>query len=543
MARPVTRPTAIDRAVAWISPEAGLRRMQARQQLAVTAAKQRYYDAGRFSRGTEGWGVPFSSANAEIYYALPWLRARSHDLTRNNPHARRAVDALTDMLVGEGIRLQPKSGNAALDKKIAALWADWGHTAHAANRHSFAGLQRLSARAIVEGGEILWRRWRRPVSDGLPVPLQWQVMEGELINHLKNEPGDDGTRTLAGVRIDQSERRLGYWLYEQHPGDGALRTGAAARSNLIPAAQVLHCFEELRPGQVRGIPWLTPSIVRFRTLDDYEEAEQYRKRFEASFAAFVVGNETEGGNAASLLPQARDAAGNTIEMLEPGLVGYLNDASDVRFADPKDGLGFSPFKKSALQSISAGVGLTYEIVSGDLSQTNFSSIRFGVLGVRAMVRAVQRLTIVPQILGPAYREFIDAAIGAGLLPASTGYGHAWHPPAWEAIDPVKEATAILLRVRSGQSTLAQALAAEGYDIDTQIEEIARCNEILDRYKVILDIDPRLTNAKGAGQPLTSAPPEEDAETKPEAEKLIETSATGDRMAEILALVRALGAQD
>jgi len=49
-------------------------------------------------------------------------------------------------------------------------------------------------------------------------------------------------------------------------------------SQPVPAAQVMHTYCILRPGQVRGVPWLAPVMLAMRDLDDYRDAEPCGRR-------------------------------------------------------------------------------------------------------------------------------------------------------------------------------------------------------------------------------------------------------------------------
>ena len=182
------------------------------------------------------------------------------------------------------------------------------------------------------------------------------------------------------------------------------------------------------------------------------------------------------------------------------------------------------------------MGLTYEMVSGDLSGTNYSSIRAGMLGVRSMIRAVQKTTFIPQICNPTYRDFIDTAVAVGLLPAGTPYSCSWHPPRFESVDPEKEARAIVLKVRAGVTTLAQAIAAEGYDVEAQLDEITAVNKLIDDRHLVLDSDPRFTSQRGIGQPDNSTPADEDTDLPTPDADLVEPDKTKDRMRDVLRLI-------
>src|SRR5690606_27084232 len=131
----------------------------------------------------------------------------------------------------------------------------------------------------------------RRLEDGLPVPLQLQVLEPDHLDAGRNETLADGGYILQGVEFDPLGRRRAYWLFPVHPGEAGIMGRGALVSRPAPARQILHLFERLRPGQVRGVPWFAPAILKLRDLDEYDDAELVRKKIEACFAAFVTGVE------------------------------------------------------------------------------------------------------------------------------------------------------------------------------------------------------------------------------------------------------------
>ena len=220
----------------------------------------------------------------------------------------------------------------------------------------------------------------------------------------------------------------GYWLYPTHPGDG--RGGLV--SHRVPADRVLHLFERLRPGQVRGVPWFAPVMLKLRDLDAYDEAELVRKKIEACFAAFVTGVQDE-----ETLGKARtEADGARIETFEPGMIEYLEPGRDVKFASPSASGGYAEYMRMQLHAVAAGVGLTYELLTGDLSQVNYSSIRAGLIEFRRRMEALQWQLLVPGLCQPVWRRFVLAAQAAGKLPDGE-ISADWTAPRFEAVDPMK----------------------------------------------------------------------------------------------------------
>ena len=292
---------------------------------------------------------------------------------------------------------------------------------------------------------------------------------------------------LQGIEFDALGRRRAYWLYPTHPGDGR----GAMVSHRVPADRVLHLFDRLRPGQVRGVPWFAPVMLKLRDLDAYDEAELVRKKIEACFAAFVTGVQDE-----ETLGKARTAAdGTRIETFEPGMIEYLEPGRDVKFASPAASGGYAEYMRMQLHAIAAGVGLTYELLTGDLSQVNYSSIRAGLIEFRRLMEALQWQLLVPGLCQPVWRRFVLAAQAAGKLPNGE-IDADWTAPRFEAVDPMKDIQADILAVRAGVMTLKEAIARQGYEPAQVLAEIAAINAELDQLGITLDTDPRRSTRTG-----------------------------------------------
>ena len=160
------------------------------------------YDvAGGTGRRSRTWRVGGWGPNAAIIYSLNELRRKSRDQARKTPYAGAAIDKLTSNIVGTGIvprstaarptaglskarAKQVKQEDAAFRAAVQALWLEWTDRADSVGAHDFYGLQALAVRGMVEGGETFTRLRTRLLSDGLPVPLQLQVLEGEHLAYL-----------------------------------------------------------------------------------------------------------------------------------------------------------------------------------------------------------------------------------------------------------------------------------------------------------------------------------------------------------------------
>lgn len=502
----MARTSWLDRAIAVVAPGTALRRV--RQRAAFEIAARSYDGAGR-GRLSTGWKAVGSSADTLIDGSAALLRERMRDLVRNNPHAAKATTSLVNNFVGNGIMPRPNTGNDALNKRVAALWETWSKRCDADGQLDFYGLQTLAVREMIEGGEVLVRRRLRRNSDRVPGNMQLQVVEADLLDSTREGPMQTGGFAIQGVEFSQIGRRTGYWLFPAHPGNNYVSMRLTLQSNFVSADDVVHLYEKQRT-QVRGVPWGTPAINSLRDLGDYELAEIVRKKIESCMVGVVVGGDEADMSINAALPSETPngvvgADGQIIEKFEPGMFAYARGGRDIKFNTPSSNGSYDQYKRSMLHTVAAGFRLPYELLTGDLSQVNYSSIRAGLTEFRRLVEAVQWQIIIPTFCERVWAWFIEAHQVSGDLPIDTAIPVEWSTPKFWSVDPLKDATADLLEVRMGAKSLMEVIAERGRSPKAVLEEIAETNAMLDKLGLKLDSDPRALTKQGQFQIDVSAP--------------------------------------
>lgn len=478
----------------------------------AAAAAKRGYDGASRGRGTDGWVAGGTAADSEIGIAAPVLRARMRDLVRNNPLAAQAVQVLVNNLVGTGIRPRAATGDKELDKKVDALWARWAAACDASGQTDFHGLLSLAVRLMVEGGDCFAvRRWRR-ASDGLPLPLQIELREADHLDAAKHEDRPGGGRIRHGIEFDAIGRRTAYWLFPDHPGDTSPGFARRWESVRMEASRVAHLFERQRQ-QTRGVPWGAPAMRAIRDVDDWQRAEMVRKKTEACLVGVVYGAEEDQQ---AIAPVVEDSEGNRVEEWQPGLVAYARGTKDVKFNQPAATGGVYEWNRVQLHAVAAGFRVPYALMTGDLKDANFSSSRVGLNEFRRMVEALQWQLLIPVFCQRVWGWFAESAHMAGLLPRPD-IAVEWAPPAFESVNPLQDAQADLLLVRSGMATLPQAIARRGWDPKAVLAEWAAFAAEVDAAGLVFDSDPRRVAKSGllqmepaAGGASGGPPPKEEA---------------------------------
>lgn len=490
-------PGRLDRLIMALAPRAGLRRLEARVRAEGLAQMRRAYQGAEVGRRTEGWVTLGGSADAEIYASRGWLKNRARDLERNNPYAPAAIRRVAANMGGMTPRVQARTPELA--RLATDLFNRWVKGSDAYGVGGFGGQERGVLRAMVRDGSVLVQRV--PVSPrlGLAVPLQMRLLEVDHLDHTRDVLRADGSRIEGGIEYDRAGRRTFYHLYPVHPGAvlGAFNVVSVA----VPASEILHVYEPLRPGQQHGVTWLAAAILKLRDLDLWDEASLVAKQMQACLALFVTRTDPQD----TLSGSRADAAKPLIEGFRPGMTQYLEPGESVTVHEPKGAGGDDAFWTVQLRAVAAAIGMPYELLTGDLSKVNFSAGRMGLIQWRMRVQEVQDDILVPMFLDPVWAWFVDMAKAAGKLPAAEDFSVLWAPPKAESVQPLDDANEEKIRLRAGTLTLFDALARRGYDPEQALREIKRGNDLLDQLGIILDSDPRRVTDKGQVQTPASMP--------------------------------------
>jgi capsid protein len=73
----------------------------------------------------------------------------------------------------------------------------------------------------------------------------------------------------------------------------------------------------------------------------------------------------------------------------------------------------------------------------------------------------------------------------------------WHTPKWAWVDPEKDVKAEVIAIRAGLKSRGMSINETGQDEEAVDRQIARDNQRADELELVLDSDPRRTDARGA----------------------------------------------
>lgn len=486
--------------------------------------RRRSYQGAMISRLTSDWLTSQTSADAEIRTSLRKLRDRSREMVRNNPYARQAKRTTQINVVGTGIKLQSQvmqvRGNKRderINKMIEGKWSAWtrAENCDVSGRHNFHQLEWLAAGALPESGEAIFRIVRRPFGKS-KVPLALQMLESDLLDEeYQGGTVSKNNEWRNGVEVNEWGRPVRYAFLTRHPGDYWFK-GAAQRNEkhiFLNADDVIHLFLPERPGQNRGVPWFHSVMADAHQLQGYEEAAVVRARVAASIMGFVTNNEGE-----LIADDIEDK--QRVTDFEPGTYKYLSPGESVTVPNINSpDQQFEMFVKNKVRRFASGFGCSYETLSRDFSDTNYSSSRLSLLEDREHWRVVQDY-LIENLHMRVFREWLSLAVLSGELPLpdyetrpERYESPRWMARGWTWVDPLKEVKAYREAEQAGYMTKAQIIAYGGGDYDDNVNELAREQDVAESANVVLDKDIIATGSTANNQP-DNQQPQQQAEEAP-----------------------------
>lgn len=534
----LAKPNVVDRLVEFIDPNAGARRRRARFQNSILSMAGGF-DGGDLSRRDmkSKAGVRGNAPDEDVVNDLDKTRRISRNLYYNNSIARGLIRTMSVHVISTGLRLKSRPNREALGLTPEQAKA-WALTTEREFRFHFGGvhcdaerkhnLARIGFMAFMQrllNGESLTLLPKlTDRSDSTPYVTGLQLIESDRLSTPNDKRGD---KTIsAGIRFTEAGAPTEFFFSRFHPGD--MRKRAAQSWQGVTAfgpngrRNVLHMFDQERPQQSRGVPFLAPIMTALKSLGDFTEAELQATVVSSFLSVFVKSPDgtTELDN---ILPDANggsSGARSSDEDIALGPAAIINLGADEEVTTVTPGrpnTAFDGFVRSISQQLSAATQIPYEVLFKAFN-SSYSASKAAFLEMYRIVR-YERQTMADGWYQPIYEAWLDEAVAIGRVIAP-GYfedpfvRQAWRTSMWIGdavgdIDETKQITAATQRIDAKLSTRQrESLEINGESWDEIAQELADEDAVIEE----LGLQPPA--------PVAGAPPaDQSADEQDKADKL------------------------
>lgn len=415
-----------------------------------------------------------SGTRRELMRLMRWFE-------KNNPTLQKILDLLETNVIGTGLNPTPSSTSAEWNAAALKWWNNWCDYADIGGRAHFYQLQAIMVRTIALDGEIFVHLTTDPETKRPRIAL----IEAHRITSggLTKPPGMERYHDIDGILIDKETGKPAYYV---------VTSAGASEARIIPASEIVHCYEPSRTNQFRGITIFHAITNTLHDLNDLQKFEMQAAKTAASTADVIYTATGEAPDSLIGNGQLEEAPltspedkqryyvkqfGSSTRILQTG--DKWEQSENNRPSSAMAGL-WQYLERKICQGvgISAAAVLDYEggwggaALRGAVACDN----RFYECRSAAITGAMQRIW--EYVIGWAIANKDDKA----LTTAPDG----WRKPRWQAprrstVDIGRESGAIINELRGGLRTFEDIYGEGGSDSKEKLTKRA------DEVKFIYDL--------------------------------------------------------
>jgi len=461
-------------------------------------SRQRNFQAANADEVYQSWTSTSISPDELVFTNLRILRARSRNLMGNNDMAKSFIRLCQNHIVGHtGFRFCPKARTKAgeLDKEanraLQKAWKKWGEDGYCDyhKKHDDGSFDRLLIHTVAVDGEAFVQELKGErfgisfrIYDPETVPIDYNRARGKNQNLIR-----------FGIEYDENDRPVAYY-FRDRGGNVTFSLGYEAgiqHLKRVPASQIQHIYVQDRVDLKRGFPWMSASMVRFKMIGQFEDAAIQNAIVGASKVGIISGDGAED------ISDDMDEKGT--KLMETDYVGLYQTDSEIKF-DTFDttfpSTEYGPFIKTNTMFLAAGVGVNYNSLSGDLAGVNYSSLKHGTSEEREHWKVLQKWFILDW-KRPQYFRWLKIALllGIPLNNRATLRAQDYEKYSeiefagrrWIGPDPLKEASAAAIEMKSTTKSPQQVMRDKGFDPDEVIEEFKQFHAMMKELGLPVDV--------------------------------------------------------
>lgn len=508
-----------------------------------------YDGASLRQREIAAWTPPDYSADRDIIPQKKLADARTRDMVRNDAYVLTGTNARKDIIVGGHYALNAEPNTRILLGEEDDKWEEefqqeveerfflWAESDEcwpdASRKQTFTGLVRQVTGMDVFCGESLSIvEWAREDEILRTHNTAIRVIDMNRLVTPNNKAHDKSV--VAGVQLNDRHIAEGYFIRKSHPVD---RMQLTAEWEYVPKRlpwgrrQAMHIFEAMRPDQTRGIADMVAGLMEMRMTKDFRAAVLQNAFVQATYAATIesdldtgaIFQRLGGGNLgedevfagmgsymAAHLGAVKDFIGDSKALQMNGVkIPHLPPGSKLQLRPIGQGgpLG-TEFEQSLLRHLAALLGLSYEQLSKDYTNTNYSSSKAADRETNKFMSARKKM-VSDRFANMVYRLWLEETLNKGLLTtmkysklpnfyekgmADAYCSASWIGPGRGQIDELKETQAATLRLKYNITTAEEEIGRTGRDWRRVYKQIAREKKLRKDLDIEIETDTNMENA-------------------------------------------------
>jgi capsid protein len=401
------------------------------------------------------------------------LRSRCRYEACNNSYAAGIISTLANYVVGTGPQLRliaPMDASPRAQRNlltIAQAFNAWAWDIGLGRK-----LQTMRRAKSTDGEAFGMLVTRNKPTD--KISLGVSIFEADMVTDTTLAAMLDPTKP-EGIELGPDGTPKTYTVLKIHPGSGASALYEAGAIT-VPAEQMLHWYDETRPGLHRGIPEITPALPMFAQLRRYTSAVITAAETAADLAGVLYTKTSPDTETAGV------EVGTTFDLEKGQLVALPEGYEMGQMKAEHPGPMHETFIKCIVREIGRCIDMPYAVAAMDASGHNYSSMR-GDWQAFFQSILTQHYGCEQQVLEKILVAWMAEARYVFPLQFPTEWDYQWDWPAAEPTDPVKQAMADEIDLQNRTTTYARVYSRRGLNGASELQQVAREQAFLRENKI------------------------------------------------------------
>lgn len=445
------------------------------------------------------------TADEDIGLTKDTLTARLRELFMGNTISTSAIKKFKTSVVGKGLKMKSTLNTDILkiseeeamriEKAIEFVWEMWAESKECDfyRESNFYQLQALAfLTMLIDGDCFTLLPFKKYKGDLFELKVQ-------LIDSIrcKNPYSNFDKDIKNGIEKDKNGVAVACYFYVDEYDSKSIRVPIfgekTGRRNIL----ILKGRERI--GQRRGVPLLAPVIESLFHLTQYSLAELTNAVISALFTAFIETSPTSdlstppGESSYENVEEEQEEDGDLNITLGNGNIQELPKGKTVKFANPsRPNANFDAFFSAMTKHIAAALELPVEVLLNSFN-SNYSASKAAMNEAWAVFES-KKADFISDFCQPIFEEFMDEIVYEGYLDLK-GYKEnpfirraylkaEWYGTSQGQLDPVKEVTASILKIKHNLSTKAkECLELNGTDYESNAKQRKAEKEMEEKYGI------------------------------------------------------------
>lgn len=449
---------------------------------------------------TAKFHTSYTKINNELKSDYIALILRARDLAKNNQIVSSYINLMTRNVIGNtGFKLNVTAYNddgtadTIANKTIQDFWYDYTtsykHYVTADEQQNGIDFDKhILFNFLVDGQAFILKR-KDPKSK---YQIRFELIDALDVDTTKNALFPNGDKVVMGIKVDEHYKPLAYYIRKNKSADYYL----SGEVEEIPADEIIHIYRKQFASQVRGYTPLAPVIVALAGLEQYRISEIDSAILSAAYMGIWERNGA-ATDYAEFEDTEADANGDVAYQVQSGAFRYAPEGYNLKSIQSNHpNNNFGAFFKAAIKGIASSLGISSNKLNSDYESVNYSSLRQANSEDIAAWRELQQFFI-DNWKNVQYADWLKYLLISDLtnLPYSKiekFLVHDFRGRAWEYLDPVKEFSAIKIKLSMRLTDPITEIEKMGLDADDVLNNWQRWQQKLKARNLTISNDD-LTN--------------------------------------------------